>query len=115
MATIQPETVTSDPTDRAASWSDAAKQEWLAAHGGVTTHVVTFEPLYQIELCIPPWEQPERHIARSAVAWGQSMQRALTSQDPFATTLLAAHHEGNSMEVYDNVSTRVQPRLHAVN
>jgi hypothetical protein len=75
---------------------------------------VTFEPLYQIELCIPPWEQPDRHIARSAVAWGQHMQRVLASQDQCATTVVAAHHEGNSMEVYRAVTTRPGPRLRAV-
>ena len=33
----------------------------VAAHGEAPTHVVTFEPMYQIELCIPPWEQPDRN------------------------------------------------------
>jgi hypothetical protein len=110
---------TSKQMDNEMDWSDEAKQEWFAAHGGAPTHVVTFEPLYQIELCIPPWEQPDRHIARSAVAWGQNMQRVLASQDPFAdpfaTSVVAAHHEGNSMEVYSNVEARPRPRLRAVN
>src|SRR5579863_7426936 len=110
MATIHSETpATSEPSPEGANWSDEEKQEWYARYGGAPTHVVSFEPLYQIELCIPPWEQPERHIARSAVSWGQNMQRALASQDPFAdpfaTTVVAAHHEGNSMEVYSNVQT----------
>jgi hypothetical protein len=46
------------------------------------------------------------------------MQRALDCQDPFAdafaTTVVAAHHEGNSMEVYSNVQARTR-RLRAVN
>jgi hypothetical protein len=119
MATIQPgERFTSGPVDDDSSWSDEEKREWFTAHGGSPTHVVTFEPLYQIELCIPPWEQPDRHIARSAVAWGQRMQRALAAQDPFAdpfaTTVVAAHHEGNSMEIYSNVQARLRPSLRAI-
>jgi hypothetical protein len=119
MATIQPEIpTTSEPMDNEANWSDEEKREWYAAHGGAPTHVVTFEPLYQIELCIPPWEQPDRHIARSAVTWGQDMQRALDCQDPFsdpfATSVVAAHHEGNSMEVYSTVLARPRPRLRAI-
>jgi hypothetical protein len=99
--------------DNVRNWSDEEKREWFAAHGGDPTHVVTFEPLYQIELCIPPWEQPDRHIARSAVAWGQNMQRVLHSQDS-PSTVVAAHHEGNSMEVYNAVEARPRPRLRAV-
>jgi hypothetical protein len=119
MATIQSWVpTTSEPMSNEASWSDEEKQEWFATHGGAPTHVVTFEPMYQIELCIPPWEQPDRHIARSAVAWGQSMQRVLDPQDPFAdpfaTTVVAAHHEGNSMEVYSKARVRPEPRLRAV-
>ena len=72
MATIQPWTQTMQER----FWTEEEKAEWLATHGGVPTHVVTFEPMYQIELCIPPWEQPDRHIARSAVAWGTRMARA---------------------------------------
>ena len=56
-------------------WTEEEKEEWLAAHGAAATHVVTFEPMYQIEVCIPPWEHPDRQIARSAVAWGQSMSQ----------------------------------------
>ena len=56
-------------------WTEEEKEEWLAAHGGTATHVVTFEPMYQIEVCVPPWEHPDRHIARSAVAWGRNMGR----------------------------------------
>jgi hypothetical protein len=115
MATIQTWIpTTSEPMDNEAIWSDEEKREWYAAHGGAPTHVVTFEPLYQIEMCIPPWEQPDRHIARSAVAWGQNMQRALDSQDQFATSVVAAHHEGNSMEVYSAVPSRPRARLRAV-
>ncbi len=100
MATIQSRIpTTSEQTDNQGIWSDEEKRQWIAAHGSAPTHIVTFEPLYQIELCIPPWEQPDRHIVRSAVAWGQEMQRALASQERFATTVVAARHEGNSMEV----------------
>ena len=59
-----------DSNDRK-DWTDEEKEAWLAAHGDGATHVVTFEPMYQIELCIPPWEHPDRQIARSAVVWGQ--------------------------------------------
>jgi hypothetical protein len=101
-----------------ANWSDEEKREWYAAHGGAPTHVVTFEPLYQVELCIHPWEQPDRHIARSAVTWGQTMQRVLdcrdTLEDPFATTVVVAHHEGDSIEVYCKGRTGPGPRLRAV-
>ena len=62
--------------------------------------------MYQIELCIPPWEHPDRQIARSAVAWGQSMSQRLRPTDhvhgAFATIVVAAHHEGNSLEVYSD-------------
>ncbi len=116
MATVQPWVPTkSRQMDDERHWSEQEKQEWLATHGGAPTHVVTFEPLYQVELCIPPWEQPDRHIARSAVAWGQNMQRAFNSPDRGVSTVVAAHHEGNSMEVYDAMKERPQPRLRAVN
>ena len=116
MATAQPWIPTmSKPMDDERIWSDEAKREWFATHGGAPTHVVTFEPLYQIELCIPPWEQPDRHIARSAVSWGQNMQRVLDSRDQGPSTVVAAHHEGNSMEVYSAVQARPRPRLRAVN
>ena len=74
MATVQPWT----PIMNEKIWTEEEKEEWLAAHGGAPTHVVTFEPMYQIEICIPPWEHPERQIARSAVAWGKSMSRSST-------------------------------------
>ena len=78
MATVQPWIPMTEKI-----WTDEEKEAWLAAHGDGATHVVTFEPMYQIELCIPPWEQPDRQIARSAVAWGQNMSRV------FATTTTA--------------------------
>ena len=105
---------TSKRMDNERMWSDEEKREWFAAHGRAPTHVVTFEPLYQIELCIPPWEQPDRHIARSAVAWGQHMQSVLDCRDHVASTVVAAHHEGNSMEVYSAVHAPPEPRLRAV-
>jgi len=87
-------------------WTEEEKQEWLAAHGDAATHVVTFEPMFQIEVCIPPWEQPDRQIARSAVAWGKRMSRVF-EEEPFGTAaVLAAHHEGNSLGVYTTMMRR---------
>ena len=60
------------PTMDEKVWTEEEKEEWLAAHGGTSTHVVTFEPMYQIEVCVPPWEHPDRVIARAAVALGQA-------------------------------------------
>jgi hypothetical protein len=94
------------------AWTDEEKEAWLAAHGDRATHVVTFEPMYQIELCIPPWEHPDRQIARSAVVWGQQMSRVFADDHDGASAVVAAHHEGNSMEVYRAVEPR--PRLHRV-
>jgi hypothetical protein len=108
MATVQPWT----PMTNEKIWTEEEKEEWLAGHGDGATHVVTFEPMYQIELCIPPWEHPERQIARSAVAWGQSMSRVFTDEPLGASSVVAAHHEGNSLEVYASVKAR--PRLHRV-
>jgi hypothetical protein len=94
------------------SWTEEEKQEWLAAHADEATHVVTFEPLYQIELCVPPWEQPDRQIARSAVAWGMAMALVFEQDQLGAGQVVAAHHEGNSIEVY--AAVRPRPRLHRV-
>jgi hypothetical protein len=92
-------------------WSDEEKSKWLAAHDGKPTHVVTFEPLYQVELCIPPWEQPNRRIARFAVAWGTHM-RAVFDDEAFGSAdVVSAHHEGNSLEVNPAVP---RPRLRPV-
>jgi hypothetical protein len=93
-------------------WTEEEKEEWLAAHGGEATHVVTFEPLYQVELCVPPWEQPDRQIARSAVAWGMSMLRVFDEEQLGTADVVAAHHEGNSIEI--SVAVRPRPRLHRV-
>ncbi len=93
-------------------WTEEEKEEWLAAHGGASTHVVTFEPMYQIEVCIPPWEHTDRLIARSAVAWGKNMSRVFDDDQFGAAAVIAAHHEGNSLEVYAAVKRR--PRLHRV-
>jgi hypothetical protein len=113
MATVQPWIpTTSEPMNTERTWSDEEKQEWLATHAGAATHVVTFEPMYQIELCIPPWEQPDRHIARSAVAWGQNMSRVFDAHEGGPAAVVAAHHEGNSLEVYNAVTPR--PRLRSV-
>ena len=109
MASIQPwEPMMSDRI-----WTEEEKEEWLATHDGAPTHVVTFEPLYQIEVCIPPWEHPDRQIARSAVAWGKDMSRVFDDEPFGAATVVAAHHEGNSLEVYTTVTPR--PRLRSVN
>ncbi len=108
MATIQPWTTIMNEK----IWTEEEKEAWLAAHGGSPTHVVTFEPMYQIEVCIPPWEQPERQLARSAVAWGKSMSRVFDEAPFGAAAVVEAHHEGNSLEVYAAVKPR--PRLHRV-
>ena len=93
-------------------WTEEEKAAWLAAHGDGATHVVTFEPMYQIELCIPPWEHPDRQIARSAVMWGQRMGQVFADGQDGASAIVAAHHEGNSLEIYSAVKPR--PRLHRV-
>ncbi len=109
MATVQPWT----PVMNEKTWTEEEKERWLAAHGGAPTHVVTFEPLYQIEVCVPPWEHPDRQIARSAVAWGRSMGRVFSDEHlGAAAVVVAAHHEGNSLEVY--TTTKRRPRLHRV-
>jgi len=108
MATVPPWT----PIMNEKSWTEEEKEEWLAAHGGTPTHVVTFEPMYQIEICVPPWEHPERLIARSAVAWGKSMGQVFDEEQLGAAAVVAAHHEGNSIEVHAAVKPR--PRLHRV-
>jgi len=108
MATVQPWT----PIMNEKIWTEEEKEDWLAAHGGTATHVVTFEPLYQVEICVPPWEQPERQIARSAVAWGKHMGRVFDEGQLGTATVIAAHHEGNSIEVYTAVKPR--PRLHRI-
>jgi hypothetical protein len=108
MATVPPWT----PIVNEKSWTEEEREEWLAAHGGTPTHVVTFEPMYQIEICVAPWEHPERQIARSAVAWGKSMGRVFDEDQVGAAAVVAAHHEGNSLEVHAAVQPR--PRLHRV-
>jgi hypothetical protein len=106
MATVQPWT----PIMNEKIWTEEEKEEWLAAHCTEATHVVTFEPMYQIEVCIPPWEHPERQIARSAVAWGKSMTDVFDEKHIGGAVVVAAHHEGNSLEVNTTVTPR--PRLH---
>jgi len=91
------------------TWSDEDKEAWLAAHGGRPTHVVTFGPLYQVEVCVPPWEQPDRTIARSAVDWGRGMGWVFDDNPPGGVRVVAAHHEGNSLTVHTAVVP--QPRL----
>ncbi len=108
MATVQPWT----PIMNDKIWTEEEKAEWLATHGGAPTHVVTFEPMYQIEVCIPPWEHPDRQIARSAVTWGKNMSRIFNDEQFGAATVVGAHHEGNSLEVYTTAVPR--PRLHRI-
>ncbi len=93
-------------------WTEDEKKEWLAAHGEEATHVVTFEPMYQIEVCVPPWEHADRQIARSAVAWGKNMRRLfdVDGEHPGGATVVAAHHEGNALEIY--MTAQRLPRLH---
>jgi len=93
-------------------WTEEEKQEWLASHGDAATHVVTFEPMYQIEVCIPPWEHADRQIARSAVAWGKKLIGVLQEEQFGAADVVAAHHEGNSLEVY--TTAKLRPRLRRV-
>ncbi len=111
MTTVQPWMPMSEPMTDERTWSDEEKREWMAAHSGAPTHVVTFEPMYQIELCIPPWEHPDHHIARSAVSWGKDMSRVFDGTD-HGVAVVAAHHEGNSLEVHSSVVPR--PRLRPV-
>jgi len=108
MATVQPWT----PVMNHKIWTEEEKADWLASHGDAATHVVTFEPLYQIEVCVPPWEHPDRQIARSAIAWGTSMSRVFSDEHLGGAAVVAAHHEGNSLEVYTAVTRR--PRLHRI-
>jgi len=108
MATIQPRTQAMHER----LWTEEEKQDWLVANGGEATHVVTFEPMYQIELCIPPWEQPERQIARSAVTWGTRMAHVFDEAQLGSAHVRAAHHEGNSIEV--SAAVRPRPRLHRI-
>jgi len=93
-------------------WSDEEKREWLATHGSTPTHVVTFGPLYHVEVCVPPWEQPDRRIARSAVDWGKHMSWVFDDNPPGRVRVVAAHHEANSVEVHAAVVP--QPRLASV-
>jgi len=81
------------------AWSEEEKLEWLSAHAGTPTHVVTFEPLYQVEVCIPPWEQPYPRIARDVVAWGTHMRKVFDENASSSAKVVSAHHEGNSLEV----------------
>ena len=108
MATVQPWT----PIMNEKIWTEEEKEEWFAAHGAEPTHVVTFEPMYQIEVCIPPWEHADRQIARSAVAWGKKISGVLQEDQFGAAAVVAAHHEANSLEV--SVAARCWPRLQRV-
>ncbi len=96
-------------------WTDEEKKEWLAANGETPTHVVTFEPMYQIEVCVPPWEHADRQIARCAVAWGKNMRKLFDGEEEElcgGATVVAAHHEGNALEIY--MKAQRVPRLHRV-
>jgi hypothetical protein len=93
-------------------WTEEEKQDWLAAHAGEVTHFVAFEPVYQLELCIPPWEDAELQITRSAQAWGSVMSLAFEEAPLDAATVVGAHHEANAIEVCARVKAR--PRLYRV-
>jgi hypothetical protein len=110
MATVQPWT----PIMNDKIWSEEEKAEWLASNGDAPTHVVTFEPMYQIEVCIPPWEHADRQIARSAVTWGKNMRKLFDGDGEVSNgaTVVAAHHEGNALEIY--MRAQRLPRLHRV-
>ena len=92
-------------------WTEEEKEQWLATHGDAPTHVVTFEPLYQIEVCVPPWEHP---IARSPArpSPGAGAWAGCSPTNISVRRRVAAHHEGNSLEVY--TTTKRRPRLHRV-
>lgn len=89
-------------TDRI--WTEEEKEQWLAQHGRTPTHVVTFEPLYQLEVCIPPWEHPDRQIARSAVSWGRSIGTVLEGEGFGSASVVAAHHEGSAYTAASHVT-----------
>jgi hypothetical protein len=96
------------------TWTEEEKMEWLTAHGDTPTHVVTFEPMYQIEVCVPPWEHADRQIARSAVIWGKRMRKLFDDGDEQSggAIVVAAHHEANALEIY--MTAQRLPRLHRV-
>ena len=95
-------------------WTEEEKQEWLSAHAGEVTHFVSFEPVYQLELSIPPWEDAERQITRSAQAWGRVMSHVFEEAPLGSATVLSAHHEANAIEVCARVRARLRPRLYRV-
>ena len=100
------------PTVTEKIWTEEEKREWLAAHGREATHLIAFEPVYQLELCIPPWEDAESNITRSAQAWGRVMSYVF-DETPFgAAIVLGARHEGNAIEVC--AQTIGRPRLYLV-
>jgi hypothetical protein len=93
-------------------WTEEEKQNWLAAHAGEVTHFIAYEPVFQLELCIPPWEDVEHQITRSAQAWGKVMSSGFEEAPLGAATVLAAHHEANAIEICARV--RARPRLYRV-
>ena len=102
------------PTTAEKIWSEEEKREWLAAHGHEATHLLAFVPIYQLELCIPPWEDPKRQITRSAQAWAR-MMGLVFDEEPFgAAIVLSARNEGNEVEVCAPVPPRPRPRLYRV-
>lgn len=100
------------PTVTEKIWTEEEKQEWLSAHGREATHLIAFEPVYQLELCIPPWERADRYLTRSAQAWGRMMGLVFEGAPIGSAIVLAARHEGNAMEVC--AQTPGRPRLHLV-
>ena len=100
------------PTEADKLWTEEEKHEWLSAHAGEVTHFVAFEPVYQLELCIPPWEDAERQITRSAQTWGRVMSLVFEETPLGSATVLSSHHDGNAIEVCARVNAR--PRLHRV-
>ena len=92
-------------------WTEEEKAEWLAEHGHEATHLVAFEPIYQLEICIPPWEDADLHITRSAQAWGRFMSLVFEEEPLGTARVVAAHHEGNALEGYSRVRARPRVRL----
>jgi len=80
-------------------WSEAEKNEWLAANTREVTHLVQFTVLVTAEVLIPPWETPQVAAARSAVHWGEACTEAIRA---CATRVLPrkVHLEHVSQKVY---------------
>ena len=107
MASVQP---WSPMTEKI--WTEEEKEAWLAEHGeGVDArgHLRADVPDRAVH---PALGAPGPPDARSAVVWGQRMSQVFADGQDGASAIVAAHHEGNSLEIYSAVTPR--PRLHRV-